>query len=274
MVGYQEFLYFGWTNFDAGSTGVGRMDLSKTTSVHSVVPAFASDVMATDQGDVLGVVVIGGVVGFSVSGAGYFYENPTNRVAEGWLTSGKIDYGTSKIKEYEQIEVGYLSSEGSLTIAMTDPGGTQVVAASSFPITVFGTTQFSTHLQATHASLKLTLTRAAGGTTGPEIDFWTVSGMPLPPRVEEIILPVILKNVVESNTGEDVYYDTLTTRLWLDSLLNVGFFTYQEAKWSRIVRLSQIAFTEGNAKGLSNDSVWGSNWISGVIYLRLLTKES
>ena len=274
LVGYQEFMYFGWTNFDATDTGVGRMDLSKTTSVHSVVPAFASDVMAVRQGDVLGVVVVAGVVGFSVSGAGYFYENPTNRVAEGWLLSGKIDYGTYKIKEYEQVEVGYLSSDGFISLELWDPALNVTTLGTLQPTSSFATFNVGAHLHATHAQLKIILTRSATGTTGPEIDFWTISAMPLPPRVEEIILPIILKPVVRDNNDEDIYYDTLAVRQSLDLLLKVGFFTYQEGSWSRLVRLSQIAFTEQNVSGLTQDSTYDRSWLSGIVYLRLLTKES
>ena len=90
FAGYDRFIYFGWTDYDSTSTGLGRMDPS-VFPVTTLVPAFASDLMVTAQGTVSSVVVFGGTPVLAVSGSG-FYSQTTTPVATGTIDSGLISY--------------------------------------------------------------------------------------------------------------------------------------------------------------------------------------
>jgi len=48
FVGYKQYVWFTWSNYDITSTGLGRLDL--TNFIDDLAPAYASDLMITGQG--------------------------------------------------------------------------------------------------------------------------------------------------------------------------------------------------------------------------------
>lgn len=274
MVGYGKYIYFGWTNYDSFSTGLGRLDLSRTTSVYGVVPPYASDLMATTQGIVTSIAIINGQAAFCVDEVGYFHEDLTAKVATGELLSGNIDYGTSRNKLFSQVEIGHSSSNGFLSAALVVDGTDTSIGSGVELVDHTHTTQMTADLIHPQASLRITLTRSAVTSIGPEVDFWSVSAIPLPGRVDEIVVPIILRTEVEDNTGRRLDYNTLNIRRWLEGLIHEGFVVYQEADWSRLVHVSQVIYAAGEAEGLTPYPTHDQNWIQGLIYVRLLTKET
>jgi hypothetical protein len=65
FAGIGQYLYFGWTNFDDVSTGIGRMDVA--TQIVSNQPAYASDLMVNGQGTVVDVHEFDGQPVFTVA---------------------------------------------------------------------------------------------------------------------------------------------------------------------------------------------------------------
>lgn len=125
LVGDGRFLYFGWSNYDATSTGIGRMDLTQSIGGDSLTLAYASDLMvggptsnvasgATVQGKInwldwdpisnspLISVVGAGVYSASSAAAGDSYTY----VKSGYINSGAITYGIPD----DKIPVQYQSS--------------------------------------------------------------------------------------------------------------------------------------------------------------------
>lgn len=90
-----EYVWYGLTNYDGLSTGLGR--LAPTVFTDDLVPAYASDLMATGQGAITSVVTFGNVRVFAVSGLGVFQEQ-TTRVASGTLDTGLITFGIPDTK--------------------------------------------------------------------------------------------------------------------------------------------------------------------------------
>lgn len=99
-----NFVWYGLTNFDGTSTGLGRMDLREF--VAEGAPAYASDLMATAQGAVLAIMSYGSRRYFAVSGSGFWGENG-NKVASGYVDSGLITYGLPDDKVALFLDVRY-----------------------------------------------------------------------------------------------------------------------------------------------------------------------
>lgn len=95
FTGQFRFVWFGWSNYDATSTGLGRMDLS--TFIDAQAPAYTSDLMVTGAGEVMsmdwyngGNTMAGLVAGtpiFVVAGLGVY------TCASTYVSSGTIDGG-------------------------------------------------------------------------------------------------------------------------------------------------------------------------------------
>jgi hypothetical protein len=95
-------VWFGWTNYDSTSTGLGRLDLK--TFIDDLTPAYASDLMATGQGTVTSVVTYLGKRWFTATGLGAYRET-TSKVASGTVVSGRITYGLPDTKTAVKIDV-------------------------------------------------------------------------------------------------------------------------------------------------------------------------
>ena len=104
--GQDRFVWFGWGNYDAISSGLGRMDLAEFTS--ALTPAYASDLMAGAPalntntsspvaaapilGDVKSVATYASKRVFAVASKGIFTELST-KVYEASLETGLISHG-------------------------------------------------------------------------------------------------------------------------------------------------------------------------------------
>ena len=91
FAGVGQYVYFGWTNYDSDSTGIGRMNIADQISVNQ--PAYASDLMVTGQGTVLDLHEFNNVPIFTVSGKGAYKEHASNLVASGQLVAGIYRWG-------------------------------------------------------------------------------------------------------------------------------------------------------------------------------------
>ncbi len=91
-----QYLYFGWTNYDTTSTGIGRLDIG--TQIATNQPAYASDLMADVQGTVVDIHEYDNEVVFTVAGYGAYRPHPTNKVASGTLDSGIYRWGVPDTK--------------------------------------------------------------------------------------------------------------------------------------------------------------------------------
>lgn len=276
-----DFVWFGWTNFDGSSTGLGRLFPSKFTD--TMVPAYASDLMATDQGEVRAVASFEGKRYFLVndSGTGRVYAQSASKVASGSLWSGGIFYGTPESKVAHSVE-GYwatLPAGASVTISALDgiggsalSGGLSASTATNearAAITGDGLEEFE---------VKITLNRATDTTTGPELHRWTLRASLVPFRSEEIILPIYLADGVAHNTGGEV-----TELLGLDPheqwdylhdlMISQEIVTTTFGKQSEQVKVDAI----GVSPDVQDVALWGwtpdEQWVNGVWAVRLQTVE-
>lgn len=126
--GQDRFVWFGWTNYDSASTGLGRLDLSTFTA--NLTPAYASDLMAgttatPKQGAVRSVVTFAGKRVFTVDGYGVFVES-ASKVASGTLYQGRVTYGLSDTKNvvYADVRTLPLPASSSVSLAVSHDDGT------------------------------------------------------------------------------------------------------------------------------------------------------
>lgn len=273
-----EFCWFGWSNFDGTSTGLGRANLATNTSQDTIVPGYASDLMATVQGVVQGVCSFGTRRYFAVSGQGLYGETAT-LVPSGTINSGWIRFSTLATKVFSGVLLGFDSLLGSIGAVMNFEDGT----ARSIGIASTQGTFMSSLLDASGsgiaAQLVLTLTRATT-TTGPTLRYWVFNALPRPARVVEILVPIRLAAKVANLHDRDESYDPLAEYQYLDGLRSSNrLIAFQEGSVLTEARVDALAIDQGGADHWDDPHPRGgetpSRWFGAfTLLVRLLTKEN
>jgi hypothetical protein len=192
-----RFVWFGWTNYDGTSTGLGRVDLS--TFTQPLTPAYASDLMATAQGNVGSVVTFNDVRVFTVIGQGVFGED-TAAVASGTIDSGEITFGLPDEKVALFLAVRH--DEAGTHAASLSVGG-----AGFSSVGTWTSSQVEMALGAATGyrfNLRLTLT---DGAAEPVTRSWTMRAYPVAGSVDVIVVPLIVASAYSLSHGVEVYRD-------------------------------------------------------------------
>lgn len=208
--GQDRFVWFGWSNYDSTDTGLGRIDLTQFLD-GGLAPAYASDLMATTQGNVLSVATFQDIRVFTVSGAGV-YAQTDNLVSSGEVDSGLVTFGLpadDKVAMY--VDLRHSPLAGSVSISMsTDEGAFDLLGSSS----VAGTSNPSAPMVANEAKgrafeVRTALSRSStDNTDGPTLTRVTVRAYPSPPRGKVFITPLLLHEKLVLLDGSEIYVDT------------------------------------------------------------------
>jgi hypothetical protein len=193
MEGHGTFVYFNWSNYDATSTGLGRMDLSNLTDPDNLVPAYASDLMATTQGTVTGIAWLDRLV-FGVNGVGVYAESLTALVDEGTIDSGLIRYGITE----EKVVVGARASStgtGATSLQVSTDGGTFASIGES-----------GSEERGINYELRTTITQA-GDDVSPVLESVTLFSYPAPKGTMFIDMTLLIAETIESVGGIEVHMD-------------------------------------------------------------------
>jgi len=193
MCAYNRFIWGTWANYDSTSTGLFRMDLSQFTA--DLAPAWATDLMATTQGQVNSIAIFGnGTVVFSVSGVGVFAQTSTF-VPHGTIDSGLITYGIADSKMPVFVDIACQPLLGTIQTmtaldgeAFTSCG---VASAMNVPFFEFNTPQ----TLAKTIELREVLGSAASNTETPTLTRHTLRSIPAPPA------PTDWNVVIQLRTG-------------------------------------------------------------------------
>lgn len=226
-VGFGRFMWYGWTNFDGTSTGLGRLDLSELNGANE--PSYASDLMADVQGAVNAVVNWGDRRIFSVSGQGVYVENATVLAASGYMEVGAWRWGIPDTKFGAFVDFRALPLKGSVTFSYKYDGGTYQNLA---PWSSQGGTEFSLDAPEqgfTEAEFKLTLARSSSSSSeGPTLTRWQMRAFPAPERSELFSVPVLLHHkLVQFN--REFYVDVDFELQFLRDLIKLNkIVTYQQ----------------------------------------------
>jgi len=299
LVADERFVWFG-----GGSGKVYRADLSKFSE--TLVPAWAPDLVSVGDGNLLSNVTYlarsDGKTYFVDAGNGVQGQQyQGNLVASGTLNVGDIRWNTefdkvlrtleirrhtasltSAVRTWGDANVAWGDADefwvgqtanvgGSVTATVTNDNGDSVTTGVlSNKIKVNIEAADGTELVPTLSEsfkLQFNLTRDSVATDGPVVESWRVEAFAAPTRVDEIVLPVILKSRVATsrgmgsaaayNTKEE--YEALNT-----AMVNKQIVTYNEGSRSESVVIDQIQMAP---EKLADDGTW---W-EGVCTLRLLT---
>lgn len=226
-IGDGRYVWYGWTNFDGTSTGLGRLDLSELNGVNE--PAYASDLMVTGQGAVNDVINWNGTRIFSVSGLGVYKEG-TNLCESGYMISGIWRWGIPDRKFLPRFDTRMQPLAGTIQVSLSFDQGTYV----DLPIVNgSGTTEkttIGTETGFSDVAIKLTLTRSATtATKGPTLTRWQARGYAAPIRARVFSVPVVLHHKINIR-GSEYYMDVKGELEHLEGLVNdATIISYQES---------------------------------------------
>ena len=237
-----RFVWFGYSNYDGSSTGLGRVDLSVFTQ--PLTPAYASDVMATGQGAVVSISSTSNRRAFAVSGVGVFVENLTY-VPSGTLNTGRITYGISDDKVAMFLDLRHAPLTGTVGASLQVGGGSSVTMGTS---SAAGSTSNAYPLNAQQSraeyfNLALTLTRDATTLLAPTVTRLTLRSYPAPSRSFRFTVPVLLHTRVRDLGGNDQYMNPQDERDFLEGLCrSQALFAYQEGNAGYTVLLDDVTW--------------------------------
>jgi hypothetical protein len=210
--GQDRFVWYGLTNYDTESTGLGRLDVSQfteTAETGALKPAYASDLMATGQGNVINVVTFQSIRVFSVAGLGVYGED-TPLVASGTMSSGKWCYGIPDDKTAISFDVRCMPLMGGFSAYIMVDDGAETLLGSEDTVGSGGA-EFPVGYQVGECfEIILELDRDGSSTTdGPQISRYTLKSAPaaIDGPAEYIIAPFLLHDVIDIN-GVEFYQDT------------------------------------------------------------------
>lgn len=271
-----RFCWFGWSDFDAASAGLGRADLSVSTSPDTFVPAYASDLLAAVPGTVTGVATLLGRRYFTIAGSGLYGESD-DLVPEGWLDVGQIRYGTTANKVFTGVDLRFEPLVGQISARSTSPTGVQRSLGVASTTGSVALDAGGVQVTGLFCSLRLTMTRDSDPTTGPVLLSWRMSGLPRPRRVVEIILPIIFKTRVEDLHSIELQFDPLAEVHHLEELASSArLIIFQEGADSRLVRVDQVVVPPGSVRSWQSRRVHTATgiWLELTVFTRLLTREN
>jgi hypothetical protein len=239
--GNGRFVWFNWTNFDATSTGLGRLDLGVFISTNQ--PAYASDLMVTAQGTVSSVNTINGRPVFVVVGTGIYVEHATDVVSTGYFESGIYRWGVPDAKFIPKWDLRVRPLNGSVTLAVKSDGGTyHTFAAYTLPL---GKEKTLSGLEdrVFEAEVKITINRSAtDNTAAPELTRWMGRAYAAPLRSQIFSIPLLMHHKLNIR-GREYYQEVETELKFLRDLVETArIVQYQENEDAFSVIVEDVRF--------------------------------
>lgn len=255
FTGEGRFVWFNYTNFDATSTGLGRLDLSVFITTNQ--PAFASDLMVTAQGSVSSVNTINGRPVFVVVGTGIFVEHATDKVASGFLESGIYRWGVPDAKFIPKWDIRCRPLNGTIGLSIKSDGGEyhafqDVSLVSSKEKTINGLED-----RVFETEVKITLTRSAtDSTVGPELTRWMGRAYAAPLRSQIFTVPLIMHHKLNIR-GREYFQNVEAEMAFLRDLVETPrIVTYQESEETYSVVVENIQWEVLDDSNIHNRWDW------------------
>lgn len=245
LAAYGAFVWFGWTNYDGTDTGVGKISLENFV-VPGILPAYASDRMATVQGTVNSVAVLNGIVLFGVTGQG-LYMDSNNLVTSGTIQSGYIlfDLTDPKVPALIDVQQAGLFEYGSYQVSISTDGQPFVNVGTAGPQNTSITNSFVI-LSGSAGRFEVLLTLFADSGSpgnGPTITRWTLRCYPAPLRPRTWQLPLILDEAVGNASGQSKGFNPEVEVQAIEQMALTGVpVLYQEGSESFYVFVTDFSF--------------------------------
>lgn len=234
-----RYVWFGWSNYDGISTGLGRLDLG--TFISTNTPAHATDLMHTGTANVLACSTFNGKRIFAVSGDGIFVEDSGNLVASGEIVTGTYRWGIPDRKFVAKFDVRSTPLVGTITPSVS------LDSATYLDLTAHETLNTTEHVATgpqtkfIEAKFKLTLARASA-TTGPTLTRWMARAYASPARSQVFRVPILMHHHLRVKDVE-YYFDVETELNYLrDLVTNPRVINYQENTESYSVIIEDMQF--------------------------------
>lgn len=235
-----QFVWFGLSNYDGVSTGLGRADLS---TFNASSPACASDVMARTSGAVLSVETFQGVRVFTVQGSGIWIESATDRVETGTILSGALNFALPDPKTAVKFTVSYLRGGGTITASLS--ADDMPFAQLGGPITTNSASGSNAVLPAALLTgrtfeVELTLDRdGLDASQAPTVDRWTLLANPAPERRVRIELALMLHHEMRLRNGQTQIINPRFERDQIDAWMQSNeVITFQDSESSYAVTVN------------------------------------
>lgn len=244
MTANNRFLYFGWSNYDDTSTGIGRMDLS--TFIDTQAPAYASDLMVTGQGAVVSLAwcTINNQPVICISGKGV-YTAANNFVTSGYVDSGLIGYGISDDKIAMAGDIGTIEPQfGPVSMSLSSNGSALTLVGTQNDSDDGGTSNQSAfainQVRGETYTVRMTLYRDAGNNKSPILHRWTLKAIPAITAGTTISVVLLLYGTTD-NRGSEGYRDPYAEYAYLESLRTTQTpVEYVEGPYSAMVLIDEI----------------------------------
>ncbi len=253
--GYDRFVWFNWTNFDATSTGLGRLDLGVFISTNQ--PAYASDLMVTAQGVVGSVNTINERPVFVVIGSGIYVEHATDKVSTGYFESGIYRWGVPDAKFIPKWDLRVRPLTGSVTLAVRSDGGAyHTFAAYTLPL---GKEKTLSGLEdrVFEAEVKITINRSStDNTAAPELTRWMGRAYAAPLRSQIFSIPLLMYHKLNIR-GREYYQDVEVELAFLRDLVETArIVQYQENEDAFSVIVEDVRFDVADDSALNTAWDW------------------
>lgn len=281
VVPYGPFVWFGVTDYseDDGiwpgtnvSSGTGRLFLSEFSS--PLLPAYATDVLALDgvSGTATSVTIWGGQPYFTIDGSGLWGpESHGYLVEQGFLESGYVRYGTVEDKILVSVDVRHDPLDGIVEVQVA-PFGEAIF--STPPSDQQGSTGPPESVSAGNFvgeayQIIPVLTRSTSDfTKGPILRRWTCRAMVVAVRQDQIVVPIIWTDRVETpmGDGQPYFMDLVAEWEYLKGLEQAGTaFPYQEGALTYTAYIDQVELDA--TKGWNDQKTM----LQGILSVKLLT---
>lgn len=274
--GESKFVWFGWSNYAANATGIGRANLSEFRS--RAQPAYATDLMALgESGAITDVCRFHGSTFFAVAGSGFWREqnDPPAVVPQGIIRLGKVEWGTFEPKAFLGLQLTTVPLQGAVSATIVDDAGDETALGT---LSAVGTTGLGVVIGAGKGPLStffdviLTLTPTDPPSAAPTVRLVTERALIIPHQVQRWVLPIICKEHVSIGADESTAasQDVNTIREYFVGLRRTGTpVIYQEGDRRKTVIVRDVSFPDGQVER------WGigRNGLQGLLFVTVDSTE-
>lgn len=195
-----SFAWFGWTDYPDSGAGLGRLALDRF--VDTLQPAYASDIFTSTEAAVVSCVRFDDRTLFALDGDGVYASDPGVYVAEGWIETGRLYFGTVEPKKLTELVVvaDAFDTNDGIAVSVTNESDVEVGSASVATASATGLVVDLDGVSVYTANVRFTL--SSDGTSSPCLKFWRMRAYPVAPSTEEWIVPLIIKSHVVVGDGQ------------------------------------------------------------------------
>jgi hypothetical protein len=245
-----RFVWFGYTNYDGVSSGLGRLDLSVFTSPNT--PAYATDLMYGSTNAVKSVSSFDKKRVFAISGIGVVVEDADTLVTSGSITTGIYRWGIPDDKFAPRVDVRTEPLQGSIdaSVSLENQGFVSIGTFNAENQTRH--TYIAPENRFIEAAYKFTLSKSDTNVS-PTMTRWMSRAYAAPLRSRIISVPVLIHERFNINNKE-YYFDVAFERDFLEELAaSPRIVTYQEQ--------------EDTFSVIIEDARWQPSLVSGTDWL-------